>query len=552
MSRNYYPSWLENIDFPATGVGDLTDLKHEIVLGEAGRWTNLVFPGWFYHNKKEQYHYISKGRLTAVTNLTSGFVVNSNSYRPMWGPVLLTSVSSGIQYVQHHNCFEPALTFSWSTTTSGQYYTTIPSYYTLLGIRDLTNQSLGSVASRNDVTSEKYYYHDKVNNIVYIKTPRSVSDVPLYLDCLSLNPSIQFKEIVVPRNNKVRLSYREAYHVVLSHGASSTTFTGPVTGEFLHNIPGVSNGDWVKATYFIPNSFCLVDHATLSYYVRPSINDTITIDFETSLPRKLNVSRINTAPVTGILNLNPLLPNSFRTGYLFHSTVSSSYSQIWSPSSKYTEFVSDDSEYCPSWGDKIKTTIFVKDSNNLPIPYYPITLSFGNAGTYIVASAPGSTYVDGRGECHLILGNSTLGNINATATINGISYTLTVTAYTPANWIPRNRFVGGRANYVVTNEINSYNRLKSYASACHLDGMPKIGANIVLKAKNSSVFEISNQTTGNIDLNIGQATFYAGMTPNNLASISSVIGFGPERGDSVYSSTANVGMSNLIEVLDVE
>ena len=77
-----WPQWLESIGYPHAGVGDLSDLKLSLGVGQDGRWVGFINPGWYYHSNTEQYHYVQVGTINALGLYTFSGAVTAMSFRP--------------------------------------------------------------------------------------------------------------------------------------------------------------------------------------------------------------------------------------------------------------------------------------------------------------------------------------------------------------------------------------------------------------------------------------------------------------------------------------
>ena len=140
------PDWLEKTGYPCNGVGDLEDLFFKTKTTQTDKWLGFVTPGWFYYENQENYKYIEQGTQT-LTAATSGTITAVTSYRPSWGPVLLTGSLYG-PYVQHHNIYEPGIQETWTQVVSTQiFYCDLASNQYLVGLRDLNNTKFGRVSS---------------------------------------------------------------------------------------------------------------------------------------------------------------------------------------------------------------------------------------------------------------------------------------------------------------------------------------------------------------------------------------------------------------------
>ena len=136
--QSTYTDWKSVAGYPAAGVGDLDDLKLDIITGAYGSWFAYIRPGWFYSNGLEQYSYVSKQTISATVSAVSGLISAPISYHPTWGPVFVSEGS--LVYTEHHNCFQPGLVPSWSRVgTSNTFVTNVPTGQVVLGVRDLTN-----------------------------------------------------------------------------------------------------------------------------------------------------------------------------------------------------------------------------------------------------------------------------------------------------------------------------------------------------------------------------------------------------------------------------
>mgnify|MGYP001593196601 CR=1 FL=1 len=537
------PSWLEPTGYPFSGIGDLGDLKFKVATGHSGKWVGFLNTGWYYFNNQEQYNYVLKGSQTVVAAAGSGVATAGVSYRPVWGPVLVTS-SNGAPYTQHHNGFWPATTLSWSVFASGAgiYVATLPTSSVLLGLRNLTNLPLGSVAGTGLILSETLYYYDPVGGQLYTK-PSVPSSIQIWADIVYRTPRIRFRELVVQENSGVQASYPYIEGIQVSRGNQIVSVTGVVTGGyFTHTATGISTGDWVVLEYNIQKSFCIVDHQTLQCYTTSGTGDTITIDFETSIPTAIQALSLNAsgAAYTGLLDLNPLYSDAHRAGYLFHGASSSPVSSIWLASQVLTSIYP--ATVCGAWGQPFKIAAIVLGANGLPVPWAPITLVL-STGASALSYLPNLTSVDGRGEFHcLVLPPTGAGLCTIYVVSRTVSGYASGSVLTPSQMVSTTTYQGGHAVLVISDQLTPKGYHQGYANATYADGVPRPATAMLIRSALASILELGN--------NLHTGTLYLDTT-QSAENIAAVVGFGylPQKGDRLVG-IADDGQSSVIEVLD--
>jgi len=556
--KNLLPNWLENITYPAPGVGDQNDLRFSLGVGDGGKWIGFVNSGWFYHDNIEQYNYIYKGVASiaatsgtvlaaqpgfTVSNAVSGTITNSVSWRPAWGPVLVNSyVSSGSTqnyepYVLHNNAFWPGISLSW--VSSGNLYTAaLPSSSVLIGMRDLTNLAMGSVASTGQLLSEKLYYYDYTNNRVWVK-PKINLAPSCWADIIYYSPQLKMREVVTQSVSGVKASYRNIEQITVFKGNQTTSYTGKVTGGtyFTHALTGVVVGDWVGLEYYITKSYILKDHRNLQYYVTsPSSGDNFIINHETSLPELIPEATL-ALPIVQNLNFNPLYSDSFRSGFLFHSNPLSGITNYWTPSS--LKVYLDKTEVCGDWNEYLHMSLYAYGDNGLPLPNYPLTIGYTPTASVLAATstATGASYLtNGKGELHVLFApasgtytftaSSTLGSFTATATSNVLTFT---------NMVSSGKWLDGFVNVLITDDtLNNYAN-RTYLNATNLDGIPRSASGtkkITLKSTKASEFSINNLSfSKSIDLTVDQDT-----SPTNIGGVVE-IGYRGQPNDEIAATS---------------
>lgn len=483
MARNIWSSWLDKIDYPAPGVGDLNDLEFSTHVAEDGKWIGFINTGWYYHADKEQYHYVIRGSQTVNATTASGTVTHSLSFRPSWGPVLLDGLN--YQYSEHHNSFQPGTTLSWTLMGSGVYYSTIATGCVLVGMRDLTNLPLGSVAGSGELISEKFYWYNDTSRRVYVK-PKVTSPIDIYADLLYQTPRLRVREIVVQTDDGVSPSYKTVEELYIIRGLQSYYTTGPATGFITHPLTGVVTGDWIVMDYNVPWSYILTSHNQLQYYTSRATGDVITISYETSIPDIVPPASL-ALPVTGHLNLNPLFEDAYRTGYLFHTTTALPGSSIWDVAQILVEV--DKDEICYSWNETIKVFGLVLDNNGLPIPWMPVNITASSNATNLVQT-PTINSSDGRGEVHcLFTCSSALPTFTVAVWVSGVTGTASANVHSFATQVPSSVYTDGLVTLVVSSDQTSRRYFQTFVNSTFLDGIPKPGS-ISLFTELASEFEV--------------------------------------------------------------
>ncbi len=532
--RQIWPNWLENIGYPSPGVGDLEDLSFNLGVGEGGKWIGFINPGWFYHDNSEQYNYVQIGTVTVTGAVGSGSIVADVSFRPSWGPILVNG-ADGTPYRQHHNSYYPAMPLSWSAGSSGLYYASVPSSSILVGMRDLTNLQLGSVASTGLIISSKLYFYDQDNNRVYVK-PADSTNIELWADIIYTTPRLRFREIVIDEGGGVTASYNQIEDVSIIRGSQTYTSTGYHASGFLtHTLSGVSTGDWVVMDYWISKSYTMFGHNHLYYYVGGSsgsaFSDTLSLYHETSIPDILPSISINDA-VSGTFNVNPLHSQAYRAGYLFHAVPGSSLINYWTPGTLKAYL--DKDTVCAVWGETLKLFVMAREENDLPLPYYPIMVV--TTGGSAIMQMPSNGRTDGRGELHYII-VPTIGAsaVNVSITLGSLSSSVSATIVGSGSMIDIDKWIDGHVNILVTNERSRRGAFRVFTNACNLDGIPRDTSedNINIKSQLASEFYDDTDKTWTKSVDVGSS-----LGIPNVAGVSE-IGYVPQPNDALFGSSAD-------------
>lgn len=478
------PAWLEQTGYPFNGVGDLEDLEFSTQLTQVDKWLGFVNPGWFYYDNKEDYKYINKGTQTATTSTTATLTAVT-SYRPSWGPVLVSGSLYG-PYVQHHNIYEPGIQVTWTQIVSTQvFYYDLPSNQYCVGLRDLNNTKFGRVNSLTYPLVESLYFYDETLNRVYVLSPITAPDTKIFIDVLNDVPKLKFYEaLTVDKDLKVRLTYLRPYgmnNIVIKRGTSSITPSSgypSVVNEFDVSSLSVKEGDWVVAEYYINNSFILTAHNSLTYYSNTLGAETLTVNFETSVPTTLKQVEVANSITGTDLNFNPSSIDGFRSGYLIYTDTV----PTWTTSSIKVE--SDKSIFnTPETLVKFKITLL--DQNGLPIPNKTITTVNVNGAT-IVQRYPATNKTDNKGELNLLLSKSS--SITVSVTDNSITTSKTVTYLTIQSALSQvSTQTLKKAFCFHSNQFSGDKKLINFA-ATQIDGRPYFG-DLTFAPKSSTFFK---------------------------------------------------------------
>lgn len=506
------PTWLQSAQYPFSGVGDLQDLKYSPIVAQ-GEWAGIVEPGWYYFGNREQYNFISRGTLNVPNSgVGVGVVTAVVSFRPAWGPIIATSAgASGYAYTQHSNCLLPGQTFTWTQIgSSGYYYTTVPTGCIVGGARNLTNSMMGQVTSSGQILNEYFYAYEVGSNTVIVQ-PTSLP-VQVFLDLIYFEPKVQMYELVVQSNGQLIPSYNfpNLSNFTVSKGYTNS-IVGNVTGAIANPLSGY-DGDWFVLSYYIDYSFVVQNHKTIQFWTNNINGDTFNLYWEQSIPTTNRSVALTTAP-SGTFNVNPIYPDSYRSGYLFHALPASSVTESWTPdilrvSVDKTTVVSDSKEY-------IKVYLLLLGDNELPVPWYPLTLATSAGATGIISN-PLSISTDGRGEWHGLFAvpsgmftfSASAGTLTAMASSNSVS----LSSILSTNLV-RKSFI----NLYVSPSSTSESANTCYVSITNMDGVPlntnlvsgdatQISINSLLNSEFVNGFGTSgvSLTDQSIDLNLSQ------------------------------------------------
>lgn len=524
MARNQQPSWVSDLQYPAKGIGDLNDLSFKKLVGEASKWTLSIKSGWFYLEDEDFFYRLEGSRTYTSLPASAQSLTSTAGYNIGWGPILVSNGTDSYSPVGTH--LSPANAITWTASGSnGLYYYNIPSYQTLVAVRDLTNIPMVAVKSLSTLTHTKLYYLDTTLNRVYVLSSSS-PDNNLFLDLLVQNHSILNRELVWVTDGLVHLSNYPAKNTTIYRGTTSSA-VGTVTGAFEPDLG--SEGEWLVATYYLENSYAVISNSRVDVY-SSDINN-VTIRNETSSPANDKiVFPANDSDKK--IDFNPINPDSYGPGYLIMSS-----DALTPGTAKRILVKADKTSFCPDWGEEVNVRIQVLDINDLPIPQKPLYLDWvGNQENTF-----DTTMTSKQGEVLLRISHSS--TVTVTASADGISGYVSVGAVDESDFLDSNLITDGRTSFVVLNDKDSKGNLVSYCNAHQLDGIPKT-QDVTIRAKGGTSFYLNNQDYKQTML------ISCTITPQHPTGISPEFGILPVKGDLLNATTTN-GQSKIIEVVDV-
>lgn len=533
MSIYNWPSWLETIAYPAPGVGDLQDLRFSVGVGEGGQWVGFVNTGWFYLDNLEQYNYALVGTQEVTAAPGSGVFTEDISFRPSWGPIILTGTASG-QFYQHHNTYQPGKVVDWTSAGEGLYYTTIPGSTFVTGVRDLSLLPLGAVSGTGSVLSEKLFWYDQTGGRIWIR-PKNTSPINVFLDYLEISPRLRFRELVIVEDGMIRPSYSNIEDIHLIRGHQLEYQAGPSNSLLTHSLTGVADGDWVVLEYNIRKSYIVLNHRTVEYYTSADSGDDLRLNFETSLPDLIQSVDIQHPQAEG-LNLNPLYSNAYRTGYLYHTNLAQPASSYWSVGNVQVEL--DKDWVCGLWGEPFTVSVLITDIQGLPVPHYPLQLVMSE-GASAFGLVPSTNTTDGRGELHfLAVSPSGASSFNVWTICAAVTGHASGTVLSQQTAIPSGIFFGGSTEVLVSKGYTPRRYRKLFVKNVSLDGIPKPLSTLILKSEKASAFEYRNNLSNNI-LSLQQGNSALNVDGIAGMSIYDQIGYLPQPGDRLVGFTQN-------------
>jgi hypothetical protein len=513
-----------------------------------GRQTTFQY-GDYYPNAQgrcpwELYFAFNDG-LNYFTDNASSFTITVTT-----DPPTITQPNNAHQYTQHHNCFSPGNSLSWTSLNGSIYYASLPASSLLVGMRDLTTLPMGSVSSTGFIVNNKLYFYDYIGNKVYAR-PDDVNNINFYADIVYQKPSLRFRELVVLEDSGLLPSYRNIENIDIIRGNQIYNYCYSVSGYLTNPVTGITNGDWVVLEYNISKSFILTDHQTLQYYIGYSKNplgDNFIINYETSIPDSL--PSISLASPTNLFNLNPIFKDAYRAGYLHHALPVSGYSSYWTY--KKLLLSSDKLETCSDWNESFTVSLTLLDKNNLPLPQYPVTLTYTPITTslfiYPIPTSTTSTSAlitshlttDNRGEVNAVLKNIGYGLATISAFAGTLSGNVLLNSLPASSFINLNKFLGGQVNLVLTKDSTSRSSILGAVSTNDLDGIPSVG-NVTLYSKYSSEFNDLGSppivSTGSLNLTTQINTF-------NIGGIKK-FGYTPQPNDKLLG-LSSTGQSDIL------
>ena len=478
------PSWLQNLNYPGSGVGDNNDLAFSTSVGNNGEILGNVNSGWFYYFNWEQYNFNLKGTTSVTTTNITGSI--NSTFNPSWGPVLLRN-QNNTPFTLHNNVYSPYTPLNWVNVSGSLYSATLPSNCLLVGLRDYTPTPWVMCNNLSALPTNDFYYYDFVNT-VYIQSSSSFS---VTADLVYFNPQLQIRELsVIDENNNVNPSFAYWTNLILSSNGISFSYNISSSGSITNPFNNLYSGQSVVLSYYVPNSYVLANNNTIQYYC-PTTGSVLTVDYETSLSQP-PVSLFDNSQ----LNLNPGFINSYRSGYLFHvlSASSINVSSLWLPTT--LGLWSDKNAICKDWNESIKIYGIIKDKEGLPIPWYPINCTY-TSGSIVLAGDPSSSLVttNGKGEFNCVI-TPTSSSFFFTVTSGTLSKSIYTTASASGAFINTTNYQNGLIILVSdTSNSSLLDRDTLWYTSLNLDGLPKRTNSLTMKSKNSSVFLYNNTFT---------------------------------------------------------
>lgn len=479
---------------PSAGVGDLEDLRLVLGIGAEGRWTAFIKPGWFYSDGLEQYNYTSKGEQTQAASSKIQTVTSGSSFHPAWAPVLVYGPSNA-QYTEHHNCHLPAMPLSWSPSSPGVFSAPLATGYLLLGVRGTGQDYYGRAASSGDVLFGRLYSYDPATRRIFAAMSPAASSL-VWADLATTTPQLKFREtVVVDGNGQCQASYQAIREVTASKNGTTVSCADVNDGVVTHGL-SADEGDWIVLEYYINRSYVVAAHNQIVAYTGLASGEALTVHYELSPPEYLKQAS-QASPVAGDpIQLNPLFSDSFRTGFLYHSS---------EPPSGVLYRLSlslDRTEAIGSWREAVKATILATDRDGIPLPQLAVRVWHNQAASGLLLLSPSATGLpsgyntrtDNRGEVHVLLmptaasGTLLIGASSGTSTSSGA-----VSLLAASQALPVDRYLAGTVNLVQTARTTARGYTRVYASPHLLDGIPRTSsAGIYVQSAKTSAFEYTD------------------------------------------------------------
>jgi len=394
MNRNRTTSDLTSLGYPSIGISQESSLEPRVILGPNCEWNLTLKPGHYYDLDG-----IEKRLFISASTLTSALVSGSNT-------VTLTESLNGYnsdlevfgsayQYVPVLNYLRAAQNLSWTEVSSGIWESTLSSGTSILGARGLY-WDLYPVPRVQDLDSYSYYVSGLTVQVKSETTPAS----SLFFDISQTSSTLLISELLRITEGYVYPTYYHRYNTTLVRGSSSQSYSGLSSGTITSPFSG-EDGQWVRAEYYVPFSWTLGTQSNQILVFTSAASDTVRVEWESANSLSLAMPEVSIA--AGRANFNPLLPNSFRTGYLFHHSTSGSLAD--SRTTNTINITSSKTSICSGWEEEVSVRVQVLYKNLLPIPQKDVTILLTNsAGTSSFSSSlityayPSSTLTDLKGE----------------------------------------------------------------------------------------------------------------------------------------------------------
>ncbi len=187
---------------------------------------------------------------------------------------------------------------------------------------------------------------------------------------------------------------------------------------------------------------------------------------------------------------------------------------------------------CSSWGEYLKAKVTLLDDNDLPIPYYNLTVTV-SGGSALLKLPEGRT--DGRGDVHYLIKPHASGasSIVVNVTCGSLTASALASVYASSTLVDSTKWNDGFVHIVVTNDRTGRGGFRTYVTSSAADGLPR----------NHTTYLTSEKAS---EFHYGNSTFTQKVTVSNSVGVPNIqalaeIGYIPQPNDSLfaYSNTSN-------------
>ena len=436
-----------------------------LVNGPNGQWTLDIAPGWAFVNNKEVWH-SHQSTTTSATSILGSGVISILDINFLLGPINVFDSNSNY-YVPVLGTTSVNKAYTWSQVgTSNIWSSTITTGSYILAVHKQITGSANyqvpiALAPSSGYLVADTYFTTGTTIYTYAQSNPGSS---LLIQEQTATPSLYYQELLEVKEGYLYPQYSERSNITLSCLTSSQTTTGVSTGPIVAPF-SLANGSMLKAEYYVPYSYC-PSGSGVAVYTHPSSAKSVQVNYPLTPFNLKHYCSQFTEYSTNTLNLNPLVENAIRSGYI-------GAEQAVNPSPTEVTITFNKPSYCYTWGEEVQARISVFGPNGLPIPGMGLSLTV--SGVTVTGVYPASSITSQRGE-RLLLLTTTASSFTITCIAGTVTSIASLTGYTSGQILTSGGFNTPVPAIAQGVTVDQEDMIPIYTSLSRLDGVPVSGS----------------------------------------------------------------------------